>query len=276
MYDWILELGPGQRVLDVGAGAGSFPGLQVACTVIALDEDMAAFSTAEPLLPGYRRIFAQSGRMPFRAASIDLIVCHHSLEHVTGVEDTLAEIARVLKPGGRLFVSAPDGYSLCDGVYRFVFEGGGHVNRFHREQLIQMIENTVGVRLVRWQRLYSSFAYLWRLAEMMKDPPRDLSPRLQKITRLPCKLVTTTQHLLYSGTRLADRSFHTRLSTYGWALYFDHSAGSPVELPGYVNVCRFCGVGHPAEALGHPQNGVFLCTVCSRQTPYFPPSRSQL
>ena len=33
-----------------------------------------------------------------------------------------AEIGRVLKPDGRLVVSIPNGYGLCDGIYRFVFE----------------------------------------------------------------------------------------------------------------------------------------------------------
>jgi SAM-dependent methyltransferase len=271
MEDWIAELKPGQRVLDLGSGPGSVPGLEVRSTVIALDEDVDAFVHAAPPAPGHCRVFAQGHRMPFAAGSIDLVVCHHAMEHITRLEETLAEVARVLQPDGRVFVSVPDGYGLCDSVYRYVFEGGGHVNRFRRQELVSLVERTVGVHLVRWKRLYSSFVYLWRLAEMLKAPPPGLPKRLLAVGLLPRKAVTTAQHLLYSGTRIADRTFHTGMALYGWAFWFDRRGGEAVEEPSYLNVCRFCGMGHPAGAVERVGRGKFRCSSCSGLNPYFKP-----
>jgi len=271
MEDWIAELEPGQRVLDLGSGPGSVPGLQARCTVIALDEDVDAFVYAAPPAPGHCRVFARGDSMPFAPGSIDLVICHHSMEHITGLEETLAEVARVMKPDGRVFVSVPDGHGLCDAVYRCVFEGGGHVNRFRREELVSLVERTVGARLVRWQRLYSSFVYLWRLAEMLKEPPPGLSQRLMAIGRLPRRSVAAAQRILYSGTRIADRTFHTSLALYGWAFWFDRRGGEVAEEPAYVNVCRFCGVGQQVAAAGRVGRRKFRCVNCNGLNPYFKP-----
>lgn len=271
MYDWIHELQPGQRVLDVGSGPGSFPGLETHCSVIALDEDTDAFVNAAPAPPGLVRIFARSHQMPFATGSIDLVICHHSLEHIAELDGTLSEIARVLSPSGRLYIAVPNGYGVCDGVYRWVYEGGGHVNRFRREPLVELIQKRIGVKLAHWQKLYSSFAHLWRLAEMMEDPPPRLAPRLQAIGRLPRRAITGTQRLLYSGTRMADRLLGTDFSVYGWAFWFDRTGGTGQEQPAYLNVCRSCGTGQPAEGLAHPSPGKFRCVTCGRGNPFFPP-----
>lgn len=271
MYEWLTEIQPGQRVLDVCSGPGSFPGIGIGGMAIAMDEDVDAFVTAAAPARGHVRVFARSDHLPFAAASIDLVVCHHALEHVIELEKTLAEIARVLRPDGRLIVTVPNGYGLCDGVYRFVFEGGGHVNRFRRDELVAMVEKAVGVRLTQWTRLYSSFVYLWRLKQMLEDPPPGLTPRIMTIAKLPPKAITAVQHLLYSGSRVADRWLGTGLALYGWAFYFDHGAAAPVETPAYVNVCRYCGVGHPATALDHPAPGKFRCSSCNGVNPYFAP-----
>jgi SAM-dependent methyltransferase len=271
MYDWIAELKPGQIVLDVCSGPGSFPGLAVECTAIALDEDVDAFRHGAAPAAGHVRVFARSDLLPFPAASIDLVICHHGLEHVIKLDETLAEIARVLKPDGRIFVSVPNGYGLCDAIYRFVFEGGGHVNRYRRKELVAMVERAVGVKLVKWQKLYSSFVYLWRLAEMLQQPAPILSPWLMRFRRLPRRAITGAQRVLYSGTRVLDRLLHTDLAVYGWAFYFDRAGGVVEEVPAYLNVCRGCGVGHPAAGIEHPTPGRFRCVSCNLVNPYFEP-----
>jgi SAM-dependent methyltransferase len=271
MREWFEDLRPGQRVLDVGSGTGSFPGLERRCTVIALDEDVDAFCYAAPPGPGLDRVFSHSHRMPFAPGSMDGVICHHSLEHIAQLEETLDEVARVLAPSGRLYVSVPNGYGLCDSIYRWVYEGGGHVNRFRRQGLVETVEGRVGVKLVCWQKLYSSFAHLWRLAEMMQDPPPGLAPRLRRIGRLPFRAITGTQHLLYSGTRMADRWLGTDLALYGWAFWFDRAGGPGDERPAFLNVCRACGTGQPAEGLEHPAPGKFRCVNCGRGNPFFRP-----
>lgn len=263
---------PGQRVLDVGSGAGSFAGYPVRCAVVAFDEDVDAFQTAASPPEGCYRVFGKSHAMPFGAGAFDLVICHHVLEHVSQLEETLAEIRRVLKPGGRFYAAVPNGYGLCDGIYRWVFEGGGHVNRFERERFVKLIEGALDLRLARWQKLYSSYAYLWRLGELMQAPPPGLSRRLRSIGRLPRRAIRLFQRTLYAAGRRCDRMFGTGLAVYGWAFYFEGSAGGAVrEAPGYVNVCLSCGCGDPAASLARLGPRRYRCSNCGHLNPYVKP-----
>jgi SAM-dependent methyltransferase len=249
MYDWISELKPGQWVLDLASGPGSFG--------------------------PYFRTFGRSASLPFRDRAFDLVICHHALEHVENLETTLKEIRRVLKTSGRLFVSVPNGRGLCDQIYRTVFEGGGHVNRFRREEVVAMVERSVEVRLVRWTKLYSSFVYLRRLMELLEAPPPGLSKRLLRIGRLPRWMIGAGQKGLYTSSRAVDRWFHTDLAVYGWAFYFEPSdvPAAPRQEPAYLNVCLYCGAGQPAGGVERTSRRSYRCGACSRVTSYYPPFR---
>lgn len=277
MYDWIAQLKPGDRVLDLASGPGSFPNERFPCTVVALDEDLDAFVTAAPLPPGpYFRVFGHAQRVPFPPATFDLVICHHALEHVADLSGTLSEAGRVLKPGGRFYVAVPNGRGLCDGIYRFLFEGGGHVQRFSRTGLVADVERLTGLRLVRWRALYSSFVYLRRLCELLDNPHAELSGRLVRIGKLPRRLLTGGQRFLWRATRICDRVFHTGLSIYGWAFYFERTAEScrPVEEPGYLNVCLGCGAGHPSDSLDLSAGSRYACPACNAPNPYAAPFRN--
>jgi SAM-dependent methyltransferase len=272
IYTWFAALGPGQWLLDIGAGEGSFRSTGQ-CHVVALDENRDAFAHApDHASASYFRVFGVSDRLPFHEQTFDLVICHHVLEHVAPLDAVLAEIRRVLKPDGRLFVTVPDGHGLCDAVYRFVFEGGGHVNRFTRDSLVTAVESAVGLQLARWQKLYSSFAYLRRLLELRAVSASGLSLRLRLLRRLR-SAVAAAQWLLYLGTRWWDRVFRTDLALYGWAFYFERSAGNAVEERAYVNVCMYCGVGHHSLSLARPFSLTYRCPVCDHVNLYIKPFR---
>ena len=277
MHDWVSELSRGQWVLDLGAGAGSLKSYEYACSVVSVDCDPHAFTY------GYRpesilfHVIASGDSLPFAGATFDLILCHHVLEHVANLEAVLKELSRVLKPDGRLYVSVPNGYGLCDGIYRYVFEGGDHVNRFTRQALIDTVQTRVGVELTAWQKLYSSFAYLARTKNLDVDHLPDLPARLRRIARLPSKLIAAVQSGLYLGTRLADRIAGVDWALYGWAFYFERKPQSGVkENPAYVNVCLYCGSGHPAESLVRSYGMFYRCSICNSRGIYFPPFRNAL
>jgi SAM-dependent methyltransferase len=58
-----------------------------------------------PTHDGVQRVNLE--RMPFPNRSFDLVVCNHVLEHVSDADAALAEIRRVLKPGGRAICQTP-------------------------------------------------------------------------------------------------------------------------------------------------------------------------
>ena len=96
----LLAIGPGQSVLDVGAGAG---------------EDLRAL--AELVSPGGRAVgvdsspaspevlLADACALPFDDDSFDACRCDRTLQHVADPQRALAEMVRVTRPGGVVLVS---------------------------------------------------------------------------------------------------------------------------------------------------------------------------
>jgi SAM-dependent methyltransferase/ribosomal protein L40E len=264
------DLGPEGRILDIGSSGGSFPGADVCCSVVAIDEDPGAFEGPAPPESARRwRVLGQAERLPVASASIDVVVCSHSLEHFVGYGRALDEIGRVLKPDGRLYVSVPNGYALCDAIYRWVYEGGGHVNRFRRDDAIRQIETRAGVRLAEWKKLYSSFTYLHSGRRVGRLPLPDLPARLKRMARLPHVVAAAAHHGLYVGTRLLDRALGTGLALYGWAFWFDRGAGPAIELPADINVCMYCGAGHPPESAQRPGRLAWICASCQARNRFW-------
>ena len=263
MNDWLGELRQGDRVLDLASASGSFSLAGLDCSVIAIDEDAAAFDDVAPDTAKRRcAVVGRCERLPIASASIDLVICNHALEHIIELNPAIEEIGRVLKPTGRVYVSVPDGYSVCDGLYRWLFEGGGHVNRFKRDELIRLIESRIGVRLAQSQRLYSSFGYLRGIPDLLGEARPDLQVRLKRIARLPRFVIHSAQTGLYVGTRVIDRWFGTSAAIYGWAFWFDRAGRPAIENPAFVNVCMYCGSGHPRGSSERPFYRSWACASC--------------
>jgi SAM-dependent methyltransferase len=95
------------RVLDAGAGDGRFKALFEHTRYVGVDlavgdpewdySDLDAISNLE--------------RLPFPCNLFDAALCTQVLEHVKEPKQVLTEISRVLRPGGRLFLSAPQGWN---------------------------------------------------------------------------------------------------------------------------------------------------------------------
>jgi SAM-dependent methyltransferase len=153
-------------------------------------------------------VIATAGRLHLAAGTIDLVVCNHALEHISGVEAVLDEIERVLKPEGRLYVSVPNGNGFCDNLYRWLFDGGGHINRFRREDVVRLVESRLGLRLAKSQDLYSSFVYLHLVAELRNNPV-SREGHLKRVARCPARALHAVQWLIYGASRLADRVLGT-------------------------------------------------------------------
>jgi len=95
----------GTRVLDVGCGAGqtlvvAYPELES----FGIDVDVKALSLGKRIAPDVRFTSGRAEQLPFGDAQFDLVIARVSLAY-TNVRQSLREINRVLKPGGRLWIT---------------------------------------------------------------------------------------------------------------------------------------------------------------------------
>ena len=113
-------------VLDDGCGIGAYlerlgSEASRACGIeFDLERAVAAGRRLGQALAGGAVIACARGeRMPFAASTFDLVLSHEVIEHVLDDRAAIAEIVRVLKPGGRLALFTPNrGYPFeTHGVY---------------------------------------------------------------------------------------------------------------------------------------------------------------
>ena len=95
----------GRRVLDVGCGKGRFARVlterypEARMTAMDISEAMLAFVPL-PIAP----VAATMTALPFRDSAFDAVYATESLEHAVDIERAVADMCRVLKPGGRLVI----------------------------------------------------------------------------------------------------------------------------------------------------------------------------
>lgn len=120
----LLQPKPGERVLEVGCGLGA--DARELARAVAPDGAVTAVDVSEAMLNAARERHdetlavtyerADVTGLPYDDASFDVIRVERVLQHVAQVERACAEMARVLKPGGRLLVLDTDWGSLVADV----------------------------------------------------------------------------------------------------------------------------------------------------------------
>lgn len=122
----VLDPQPGERVLDVGSGPGLLAasiaervGPEGAVSGIDLSESMLAVASAAEAAPGAAPMTFALGdatALEFADASFHAVVSTQVYEYVPDVDAALAEVHRVLKPGGRVLVLDTDWDSVVWSV----------------------------------------------------------------------------------------------------------------------------------------------------------------
>lgn len=104
--------GPGRRVLDLGCRYGALTQAYVAGNaVVGVDVDRAALAEAAKL--GIETVWADADEpLPFPDAGFDAVVAGELLEHIRFPDRLVAEVARVLRPGGTFAGSVPNVFRL--------------------------------------------------------------------------------------------------------------------------------------------------------------------
>lgn len=146
-------------VLDIGGGRrrGSFTEPEAA-TWLVLDSSW----DFKP------HILGDAQGIPIRSNSIDCIKCTELLEHVEYPERVIAEISRVLKPGGTLLLSTPFIFGIHSDPFDF--------QRFTDQKLARMLEDSFKIVTLKKQGLYFTV-----LAYMMKQAILNSKYRLKYI-----------------------------------------------------------------------------------------------
>lgn len=95
-------IGGGERVLDLATGPGYIAGRAAArgAAVVGVDLSAQIIGLARRLNPGVEFSVADAVDLPFPAASFDAVVAGFLVPHLADHQTALAEVCRVLAPGG--------------------------------------------------------------------------------------------------------------------------------------------------------------------------------
>lgn len=139
----MLEPFSGCRILDLGCGTGRYLrrisrpdiqliGLDLSCAMLARAKRKAI--TSSPL----SLVQAMIGRLPFAPNSVDRVIAGLVLDHISELSAFFQETAAILRPDGRLLVSAvhPEMQHFTGSAVRFSARG--------REHATSGITHTVG------------------------------------------------------------------------------------------------------------------------------------
>src|SRR5262245_27570735 len=106
-----FDLRGARKILDIGSGAGQLAGHvlkyadpQASITCTDLSRQMLRRARTRLKSPRPQFVTADMTRLPFADESFDCITCSYVLEHLPQAEPGLAEVSRVLQPGGRVFL----------------------------------------------------------------------------------------------------------------------------------------------------------------------------
>lgn len=138
-----LELRPGDLVLDAGCGEGRhcFGALERGARVVGLDLDRDSLDRGSGPLRARAKELGSFGvmihgnafRLPFRDETFDRVICSEVMEHVHDWRGAARELARVVKPEGKVAITIPTATSeqlylrLGDDYFE---SPGGHIRIF--------------------------------------------------------------------------------------------------------------------------------------------------
>ncbi|HYO39967.1 MAG TPA: class I SAM-dependent methyltransferase [Nocardioidaceae bacterium] len=217
-----VALGPfvrdAARVLDVGSADGPSVGwLRDVRRHTALDIDPRG------LEPG--GVCGSALALPFRSGCFDVVAAFDVLEHCEPESQVLAELTRVLVPGGRLLLSVP----AYEWAWSDFDEDNGHLRRYTRRRAVRAVEDA-GLRVERVTYAFTS-VFPFFAAERLSRRVRDLLTRRR--TGAPADIVSLpavpapVERLLMGLSRLDRRLLRHRDLPFGSSVLVAASRPAP-------------------------------------------------
>jgi 2-polyprenyl-6-hydroxyphenyl methylase/3-demethylubiquinone-9 3-methyltransferase len=179
-------LAPGEvrdrRVLDVGCGTGWFSREmeRAGGRVVALDIGVNLLEKVAAKC-GAARVAADACRLAFADESFDVVISSECIEHTVDPLQALAEMCRVLKPGGVLVVTVPNEFWRWAEVVARVFKlrpYEGLENWLWRSQLVDALQRSgMTVELTSGVHLFPPvIPWTWPLLRRVDRGGRRLGP----------------------------------------------------------------------------------------------------
>ncbi|MFD2094116.1 class I SAM-dependent methyltransferase [Blastococcus deserti] len=246
-YD-LLDLRPGMTVLDLGCGEGrhAFEAYRRGASVVAVDRGASEVETTKRWLGAiagageapegsrYEVVRGDLLHLPFPDASVDRVIASEVLEHIPDDTAAMAEIFRVLTPGGRVAVTVPRYgpericWALSDQYHA---NEGGHV-RIYRADVLRTRLASVGLSPGESHHAHALHAPFWWL-KCAVGVDRDAAV-VRAYHRLLVWDLTTRPWLTRTAERLLDPLFGK-----SFVVYADKPAAAPRQ---------DAGAGGPAPA----------------------------
>jgi SAM-dependent methyltransferase len=175
----LLGLREGDRLLDVGCGTGRHVvrACRTRCLVVGIDRDVDELMAFKffayclgcegKLRARANAVIADGLRLPLADESVDRVICTEVLEHVPDDRALVAELGRVLRPGGTMAISVPDARSEWL-VWRVAsiqrMPAGEHLRRYRRGEAARLLrENGFEVYAQRFRHSLETPYWLLRL-----------------------------------------------------------------------------------------------------------------
>jgi len=95
------------KVLDLGCGEGFIGSIIFNKIDYGLDIVKSDLDKAKKLSVYQKVILADAKKTPFKNNFFDLVFSNSVIEHIDGIDQVLAEVARILKPGGKFIFTVP-------------------------------------------------------------------------------------------------------------------------------------------------------------------------
>ena len=196
---------PGIRVLDAGCGPGGNGARFLdQAEVVGIDLEFAATEFVRDKHSPMRPVQGSLTGLPFPDASFDVIIVVTVLYHVPDDLLAMRELARVLAPGGAIFVVEP-----ALELFRRAHDAQGHgVRRYSRDQLAEAIASTgLAVQRATYAKSFLAppaavLGALQRIRPVAAEDARsDLAPRVSDRITFPIfdRLAAIEDHRLVRG-----------------------------------------------------------------------------
>jgi SAM-dependent methyltransferase len=254
-----LGVREGDRLLDLGCGFGrhAYQAARLGAQVVAFDagadevrkvqDTFGAMAVAGELDAGAARVGAVRGdalRLPFGDGSFDRVIASEVLEHIPDDETAMAELTRVLRPGGFMAVTVPRcgpefvNWALSDEYHNVP---GGHVRIYRQSQLVARLEGT-GLQAVGSHHAHGLHAPYWWL-RCLVGTTNDRHPAVSTYHRLLVWDIEKAPRV----TRYADRVLNPLVGK-SLVVYFSKPGGDQ-DRPSVVRAVPDAG---PIDREGSP------------------------